>query len=501
MGTHANTPPEKARITPGSPGGRSAPHRVNAPSPSQFGLGFWQAWWTLALCSPTIIDDTRTIAGATPSTIVLTLTTLGYLVIVLAGMRGQTFSERRHSLVACSLLCGVGSLGMAPVTAGVLGMGAPADVTYLACTAVFALGNALLLTMWGELWSTLATGKVGRCLCTSYLFAIALYLVAAYLPAIARVALLVALPAISCAFLRWARREPRRSTGGAPHAGSPSPSLLARALVAAFALNLVWGLGMPLLGELDGISLDAALSSGQLGYVVALACLVCLLLYIMTARPEVEAFALHAPAICALAGGVLLSMALPPQLAFVGSGLGVFGGACLDNLVMLAATDLAFLTRRPVALTLGGALLVGRAGSLTGRMTYNMAAPLPDGLPETALLLCALIVVIVGCALFSSVQLRSLYQTPSPQALESTASEQDRCVLLAQAHGLTAREAEVLALLARGRSAPFIADELTLALGTVKNHISGIYRKVGVADRQGLLNAIEQADGREHHAE
>jgi DNA-binding NarL/FixJ family response regulator len=56
---------------------------------------------------------------------------------------------------------------------------------------------------------------------------------------------------------------------------------------------------------------------------------------------------------------------------------------------------------------------------------------------------------------------------------------------------LTPREGQILRLLAHGRSAPFIADELCLSTGTVKNYVSGIYRKLGVSNRQNLLNLLE----------
>ena len=45
-----------------------------------------------------------------------------------------------------------------------------------------SLGNALLLIMWGELWSALATGRVGRHLYVSYTFAFVLFFVAYALP-------------------------------------------------------------------------------------------------------------------------------------------------------------------------------------------------------------------------------------------------------------------------------------------------------------------------------
>jgi DNA-binding NarL/FixJ family response regulator len=48
---------------------------------------------------------------------------------------------------------------------------------------------------------------------------------------------------------------------------------------------------------------------------------------------------------------------------------------------------------------------------------------------------------------------------------------------------LTAREREILNLLARGRSNRDIADELFITNKTVKNHLSRIYEKIGVHSR------------------
>ena len=48
---------------------------------------------------------------------------------------------------------------------------------------------------------------------------------------------------------------------------------------------------------------------------------------------------------------------------------------------------------------------------------------------------------------------------------------------------LSEREVEVLALLASGRTNAEIADELFVAVGTVKSHVNNIYRKLGAANR------------------
>ena len=52
---------------------------------------------------------------------------------------------------------------------------------------------------------------------------------------------------------------------------------------------------------------------------------------------------------------------------------------------------------------------------------------------------------------------------------------------------LTSREREVLKLVARGLSAPEIADRIHLSPATVKSHLQAIYDKLGVADRAAAV--------------
>lgn len=57
---------------------------------------------------------------------------------------------------------------------------------------------------------------------------------------------------------------------------------------------------------------------------------------------------------------------------------------------------------------------------------------------------------------------------------------------------LTPRESEVLALIARGLSNDEIAELLVVSAATVRNHITRIFRKLGVRDRaQAVMIALE----------
>ena len=53
--------------------------------------------------------------------------------------------------------------------------------------------------------------------------------------------------------------------------------------------------------------------------------------------------------------------------------------------------------------------------------------------------------------------------------------------------GLTQRESEVLELLVSGHSNKAVASTLVVSEDTVKTHIRGLYRKLGVSDRSGAI--------------
>jgi DNA-binding CsgD family transcriptional regulator len=207
---------------------------------------------------------------------------------------------------------------------------------------------------------------------------------------------------------------------------------------------------------------------------------------------------------------------------FVGGGLVILAIYCLDMLIMLVSTDVAFRTRTPVAFTFGLTIIVARCGTLVGTLGYDVASSLSGvasgvanldgggaasggadlggfgslaagllGQPSQLLLICAIVAILAGTLLFSEADLLKLYRVRAT-SVQPRAPAQERCEHIAEICGLTARELEVLVLLGAGRSIPFISQELTIARGTTKHHVSNIYRKLGVGDRQGLHDVIEQ---------
>lgn len=76
-------------------------------------------------------------------------------------------------------------------------------------------------------------------------------------------------------------------------------------------------------------------------------------------------------------------------------------------------------------------------------------------------------------------------------AFETDTTIDGICQRLTEEHGLSGREAEILGYLARGRSQPYIREELVLSKNTVATHVKHIYQKLDVHSRQELLDLFE----------
>ncbi len=84
---------------------------------------------------------------------------------------------------------------------------------------------------------------------------------------------------------------------------------------------------------------------------------------------------------------------------------------------------------------------------------------------------------------------------PAPDTYEQRADA------LGRRHRLTVREQEVLLLLARGRSATYVADELGLATSTVRSYAKSLYAKLGIHSKQELIDLFSDGTDEMRDAE
>jgi DNA-binding CsgD family transcriptional regulator len=446
------------------------------------GLGFWQAWWMLAMCTDILLptgDNALFSVFLIP--LVLAITALGYLAVVFLEKRFTPLTKRSRILPATALFCCVGTLGMA-VSAHGLVPDTLASVCFFAALVLFSLGNALLLILWGELWSTLAMGQVGRHLYISYAFAFVPFFLIPLLPLLISIIIIALLPLCSLLILRNSQNEPRRKPLDIGYEIEALSKV--RIFLAIILLNIVWGFYQGTVGVL-GNGVDFT----QNTFLVAGICLAALVLNLIIAAPTVEPFALFKPIMPAIAGGLILTTILPVELLYIGDGFVVLGGYCLDILIMLVSCDIAFRARMPVALTFGVTIFIARCGSLIGMLISRIDVFAQAGAVSIGISLAAVLVVLVGTLLFTQADLQKLYSVHAPVSADAGIDKKSH--LIAKRCGLSSREEDVLILLAYGRSAPYIGQELSIAVGTVKRHISNIYRKIGVYDRQSLHDVIE----------
>lgn len=106
--------------------------------------------------------------------------------------------------------------------------------------------------------------------------------------------------------------------------------------------------------------------------------------------------------------------------------------------------------------------------------------------------LCVLMVVTVAVGKGGSPTDRALFSDGSPELAPAQSLEEvdERCTAVAERYGLAKREQETMALIAKGRSKRYIAEQLCLSENTVRGYAKTLYAKLGVHSRQELLDLL-----------
>ena len=144
-------------------------------------------------------------------------------------------------------------------------------------------------------------------------------------------------------------------------------------------------------------------------------------------------------------------------------------------------------------------------GVLLGNLLGAGAISLPNGQLD-ATVGCICLLSLMGALLpwlsarstkGKAATLASEVEPPATDTANGTENPDDpsaldlACDAVASKYGLTARERDVLALLARGRTQPYIREALLLSKNTVSSHVQHIYAKLGVHSKQELIDLVE----------
>ncbi|MEE8716846.1 MAG: helix-turn-helix transcriptional regulator [Coriobacteriales bacterium] len=294
----------------------------------------------------------------------------------------------------------------------------------------------------------------------------------------------------------------RRSSVGIARLMADSPALDGAALLrpsSYLPLTSVLYVCMLLVSAADGFCQRfASVEGGPWGLPVAAAVLAALAAWNVGARDAGRFDKLFSLVVIVVMAGFLTALLpafewLSTVLIDVGSGV----ATALFDLVMVCV---AARNRRasPLVFAWGGAM-----STLGAIMGANVGA-LVRAVPGDA---ASLLVVAVAVATLAYVELgmggfgfAETIEGISPDSGDVAPAAPERpgdidgaCALVGRQYGLTPRESDVLALLARGRNGAHIEEELVLSHNTVKSYIKHVYAKLGVHSQQELIDMVEAA--------
>lgn len=149
----------------------------------------------------------------------------------------------------------------------------------------------------------------------------------------------------------------------------------------------------------------------------------------------------------------------------------------------------------PYAYTTPNTLFVLTAGFLSHKMGWAVGLSLTWAFPWPDLQWIGTLVIIAAflalIALSGATIVRNRHDTDEALSAGPEYGHETACRIVGERYGLTKRENEILLLLAKGRTAPYLARDLFISESTARTHISHIYRKMEINSQQELLDEIE----------
>lgn len=414
---------------------------------------------------------------------------------------------RKLPISLISPTTGAAAWAAAVLFAGI-GLNAPNEGFGL-CFAIagiaYGVGGIALIARWRDLLALLAPttvlATVSWALALASLIAIACF---SFASTAVMLGMNVLTPLGGCALTLKARSRRRDDEATAPARSIGVPALwppLGGAVICCVVLGFTCGTPHPADGFVHaetisrGVFLGFALCSGMLGLVALalpqpsrLRMIFSALCPIMAALPSIPCFAPVQPdGAVGTVLGVLTGVGFAFFAALTGWHLYAFTGPLqADKEHCVSAARRWCLSIVLATVALGGGIF---------------ASPLLSDLAKTTVSLTLFVSYLVALATVVFAQGNARPDTPAAPASEDRGEDREtpavdpldaRCAQLSEQHSLSPRESEVLGLLARGRTATYIAGELYVSKETVKVHVRHIYEKLGVHSRTELLDLFQR---------
>lgn len=414
------------------------------------------------------------------------------------------------------LVFGVGAVAYACACALLLGAAHGGNPLFPYCAGVLAgIGAGLLMPLWFERMGVLAKNRFAYVLGIGSLASALAALTIEKLPPIGVVCASAGLLACSFGMLaalgalgdeRYSDKEElggdsigaltgEPSEGTSPDDGVSPWSRLAAPLLYVFLLSVIYGVLDVVAMASPSLTMADSGSASQIG---GLAIDVAFLIYV---RLDGKRYAvLLNAALGIIATGLVFLPFLPDAYSTVLVALTHMGW----EMALLVSYALAIEMFRGSRTKLVAAAAVVFAFPRPGVMAGSVVASLIAVDNQYAF---AQMVIVAFALLYLIMMGVWLLRTREKRAAERAIRKRDElikryaearddlyalaCDDLSAEYGLTARETELLKLLAQGRDAAFVESRLYLSRNTVKSYTKSVYAKLGVHSKQELIDLVK----------
>ena len=453
------------------------------------GIGFVWAWIYCSFETSAVYPDRDGISiNADPSWLASATVVVVAMVVGGVVLRKTNLSTSKWMHVAAPALVAFGTIlsGVAPL------LGVAPWALYGASGITTGIGTALLCLMWADALSKLEIEQMEIAVPAASLVTLLCCLVFPYIQGMPGILAVASLPLISGVLLKLFYREREGKPATARVAEKPDYRVvldLVRIAFVLFAAYLLIGcLGAmseseDLVQQVSGVDIPTLIGSG-FGLVLA----ICFIMF--SVRIDFSSlFRWLAPLL-------VLSVALFPwqEVApnFVSTTIACIADTSLQVITYIYVIGLA--KRKAMSPVLGIGLTQGfvQLGVLAGNLLGVWAGhAVFEGTLSIFVLALGLICLISFATILVPQGPRRSFAHDRFEAIDDERKTKDLCELFAERFGLSSRERQILEYLAKGRSQPYIRDELVLSKNTVATHVKHIYQKLGVHSRQEVLDLFE----------
>lgn len=450
------------------------------------GFALLLAWHYVLWFVPNFFFHTQLLDKSVTLSWVASLLLTAVFLFILAGLLGRKRHLSDHPIVLPAAMIAASSgtvaLGFFPFHLASAGL-------CLVAIIILSVSEATLWILWGERYACVKANFTINHIGT--VFGITLFLcvfVASLLPPMITAPAAALLPLASGALLAFARKDEKRAFPVLLPSSATSSgfkNMLGVGFVTLLACAACYFLSCIIPWEVLPTGEDS-FTFGILGG--ALFILVIAGIYTLS-RNRLNIFKIYPALLIAVMVG--FSLFLSSTFAYFPAFIVGIGVQSLFEVLLIMyfgiLTTKGYATPALTFAMAGGFVRLGLAAGNSLALWYeSMAVPVTQALtPPTCLaFMCLLAVVLVPLV-------RMEFSIVALTAAPPTRNEvEEICAEAAAEFGLSAREAEILLLIARGHTTNSMAEKLVISPYTVNTHIRHIYDKMQIHKRSELLNYL-----------